>query len=159
MMTKTGRLIQLCAVFALHIGIVSTADAQVMITPDLDGLTVEHQGRPVRVQREQNETQVIEPNFQRASREMPAFLRSAEEPDIADILERQFDARRRTELWNFRDAKTLVMFCNGAWCGQSPANIGSLTRMGYPPSKIKWYRGGMQAWETLGLATVVAESQ
>jgi len=51
------------------------------------------------------------------------------------------------------------MFCNGAWCGQSPANIHSLTRMGYPPSKIKWYRGGMQAWETLGLTTAVAESQ
>ena len=26
--------------------------------------------------------------------------------------------------------------------------------MGYPAEKIKWYRGGMQDWEILGLATV-----
>ncbi|MBT8429029.1 MAG: rhodanese-like domain-containing protein [Gammaproteobacteria bacterium] len=219
-MTKTDRLSQLCAVFALHIGIVSASGTEAKITPDPEGLTVDHQGVPVLVQRERNETQVIEPNFQRTSRRCPPFciqpihlpggvetigeiempdylrrrvdgddsvaivdsrgakwhkrgtipgavnihhkrlsLRSAEEPDIADMLERQFDARRRTELWDFRDAKTLVMFCNEAWCGQSPINIRSRTRMGYPPSKIKWYLGGMQAWETLGLTTVVAESQ
>ena len=81
-------------------------------------------------------------------------LRSANESEIADILERQFGASRTDKLWDFRNAKTLVMFCNGAWCGQSPANIGSLMRMGYPPSKLKWYRGGMQAWEVLGLTTV-----
>ena len=162
MMTKTGRLIQLCAVFALHIGIVSASDVAVKITPDLEGLTVEHQGRPMHVQREQNETQVIEPNFQRTSRKCPPFciqpmhlpdgvetigeiemldylrrradgddsiviidsrgakwlkrgtipgavnihykrlsLRSAEEPDIADMLEQQFGVqtmRRAVEL-------------------------------------------------------------
>jgi rhodanese-related sulfurtransferase len=111
MMTKTGRLSQLCALFALYSGIVSASGVGVKITSD-----------------------------------------------IADMLEQQFRAQRYEELWNFRDAKTLVMFCNGAWCGQSPANIRSLIRMGYPPSKIKWYRGGMQAWETLGLTTAVAES-
>ena len=51
-------------------------------------------------------------------------------------------------------AKTLVMFCNGMWCGQSPANIRTLLRFGYPADKLKWYRGGMQDWEILGLTTV-----
>jgi hypothetical protein len=27
-------------------------------------------------------------------------------------------------------------------------------RFGYPANKIKWYRGGMQDWEILGLTTV-----
>ena len=54
---------------------------------------------------------------------------------------------------NFSNAKTLVMFCNGMWCGQSPNNIKNLLKMGYPAEKIKWYRGGMQDWEVLGLAT------
>ena len=47
-------------------------------------------------------------------------LRSANETDIATLLSGQFGAQRTEEFWNFRDAKTLVLFCNGAWCGQSP---------------------------------------
>lgn len=81
-------------------------------------------------------------------------LKSAAEADIAAILASRFGAERTAEFWNFRDAKTLVLFCNGPWCGQSPTNIRGLLRIGYPPSKLKWYRGGMQAWETLGLTTV-----
>ena len=84
-------------------------------------------------------------------------LRSAKDSDIADILEHRFGAKRVGELWNFRHAKTLIMYCNGAWCGQSPTNIRSLMRMGYPASKLKWYRGGMQAWQTLGLTTAEPE--
>ena len=85
-------------------------------------------------------------------------LKSAEETDIAGLLEQQFGAARSGEFWDFNDAKTLVMFCNGPWCGQSPTNIRALMRIGYPPSKLKWYRGGMQAWEVLGLTTVIPES-
>ena len=29
----------------------------------------------------------------------------------------------------------------------------NLLGFGYPANKIKWYRGGMQSWETLGLTT------
>jgi rhodanese-related sulfurtransferase len=81
-------------------------------------------------------------------------LKASDEASIAAILENRFDAERFDTLWNFRHAKTLVLYCNGPWCGQSPTNIRALLRFGYPPSKIKWYRGGMQAWETLGLTTV-----
>jgi len=79
--------------------------------------------------------------------------RSAEDDEIARLLE-EFGVERSGEFWNYRWAKTLVFFCNGMWCGQSPTNIKSLLRIGYPPSKLKWYRGGMQSWETLGLTTV-----
>ena len=51
-------------------------------------------------------------------------------------------------------AKTLILFCNGAWCGQSPTNLRALMDLGYPAHKLKWYRGGMQAWEQLGFTTV-----
>ncbi len=74
--------------------------------------------------------------------------------EIADILEKEFHARSTEGLWNFDDAKTLVLFCNGMWCGQSPSNIRSLLGFGYPAHKIKWYRGGMQNWHNLGLTTV-----
>lgn len=74
--------------------------------------------------------------------------------EIADILEKQFNVRSSEGLWDFSDAKTLVLFCNGIWCGQSPTNIRTLLRFGYPPGKLKWYRGGMQNWENLGLTVV-----
>lgn len=74
---------------------------------------------------------------------------------IADIMSREFGVSVPEEgPYDFRKAKTLVLFCNGMWCGQSPTNIKTLLGMGYPAAKLKWYRGGMQDWEILGLATV-----
>ncbi|MDH3899727.1 MAG: rhodanese-like domain-containing protein [Gammaproteobacteria bacterium] len=74
--------------------------------------------------------------------------------DIADVMSGQFGAKEQEGLWDYTHAKTLVMFCNGMWCGQSPNNIMNLLKFGYPAHKIKWYRGGMQNWEILGLTTV-----
>jgi len=74
--------------------------------------------------------------------------------DIADIMTKQFGVKEQEGLFDYRDAKTLVLFCNGMWCGQSPNNIRTLLRFGYPAEKIKWYRGGMQNWSNLGFTTV-----
>jgi rhodanese-related sulfurtransferase len=76
--------------------------------------------------------------------------------EIRDILQKQFGVVEEEGLWNFSKAKTLVFFCNGMWCGQSPRNILQLIKIGYPANQIKWYRGGMQNWEALGLTTVKA---
>ena len=72
---------------------------------------------------------------------------------VAEILEMQFGAVRTGPMWNFENARTLVLYCNGIWCGQSPTNIRQLLAVGYPPHKLKWYRGGMQSWKSLGLPT------
>lgn len=73
-----------------------------------------------------------------------------------EILEERFDVIM-AESWDFSQAKTLVMFCNGIWCPQSPAAIRRLLKMGYPAAKIKYYRGGMQNWFALGLTVVYPE--
>jgi rhodanese-related sulfurtransferase len=73
---------------------------------------------------------------------------------IAEILILRFGATRQSGLWNFENAKTLVLYCNGPWCGQSPTNIKQLLAMGYPAHKLKWYRGGVQDWKMLGLTTI-----
>ncbi len=80
--------------------------------------------------------------------------KGADPVSILEILEDEFDVTESEGLLNFSKAKTLVMFCNGMWCGQSPNNIKNLLKLGYPAHKIKWYRGGMQDWEILGLSTV-----
>jgi len=80
--------------------------------------------------------------------------KGADPLSMGDIMEGQFNAKQQEGIWDFSKAKTLVMFCNGMWCGQSPANIKQLLKMGYPAHKIKWYRGGMQNWSNLGLTTI-----
>lgn len=218
MTRKTHRRSWLAGILLALCSAANASDVAVKITPELDGVTIRHQGEPLRIQRNQDQDNTIHPAFQRTSRPCPPFciqpmhmpdgvetigevemlgylkraaegddsiliidsrgpnwlqrgtipgsvnihyrrlhLRTAEESDIAKILKEQFDVERTEEFWNYRDAKTLVLFCNGPWCGQSPTNIRALLRIGYPPSKLKWYRGGMQAWEILGLTTVVPD--
>ena len=217
----TARISLLAMAMLLNLVGVAVGENQekaVRITPELDGVTTMRNGTPMRIERNQDQSNTIHPSFQRTSRRCPPFcvqpmhmpdgvetigevemlrylervgagddsvlvidsrgpdwlkrgtipgsvnihykrlsLKSSDESEVARILEQQFGAERTEEFWNFRDAKTLVLFCNGPWCGQSPTNIRGLLRIGYPASKLKWYRGGMQAWETVGLTTVIPE--
>lgn len=195
------------------------ADQPVGITAERPYLDVMHEGKLVRIQREPDTFNQIDPDFAMTSRPCPPYCvqpmhlapgvetigelelldflqriahrddgvlvidsrdgdwlqrsgtipgaihlewkrlhpQHAEPAAIAEILELQFGASRTggsVQLWNFENAKTLVFYCNGAWCGQSPTNIKQLLALGYPAHKLKWYRGGMQAWKSLGLTTV-----
>jgi len=56
--------------------------------------------------------------------------------------------------YNFKNAKTLLLFCNGAWCPQSSWAMHNLLKIGYPKEKLKWYRDGMYGWTMLNLTTV-----
>ncbi|MDZ7751995.1 MAG: rhodanese-like domain-containing protein [Gammaproteobacteria bacterium] len=205
-------------------------DRPVGITPELMSITVEHDGREVIIQRNQDTKATVPRAFALTSRPCPPFcvqpmslapgVETIAELEILDFLKRQatgdgsvlvIDSRtpdwvRRgtipgavnipwtrlaarhgatteeiiriltdefgatladgvdafdvdeavvqgtmNEVIDYGDARTLVLFCNGMWCGQSPANIHTLLGYGYPPEKLKWYRGGMQAWAILGL--------
>jgi rhodanese-related sulfurtransferase len=192
------------------------ADKPVGITAQQPWMDVMHEGRLVRIQREQDNFNQIDPDFAMTSRPCPPYCiqpmqlapgvetvgelevlnylqritrredgvllidsrdgdwlqrsgiipgaihlqwerlhpQHADPAAIAEILELQFGAVRTGQLWNFENAKTLVFYCNGSWCGQSPTNIKQLLALGYPAHKLKWYRGGMQAWKSLGLTTV-----
>lgn len=186
----------------------------VNITPTLAKVDVMHKGAKMAIMRNQDENNVINPEYSNTSRKCPPFcvqpvvlapgvetigelevlgylkkiaegdtsilvvdsrtadwvvrgtipgsvnvpwtkLKDDADPlDVADILTQQFGAMEKGQTYDYSRAKTLVMFCNGAWCGQSPTNIKKLLALGYPANKIKWYRGGIQDWEALGLTTV-----
>jgi rhodanese-related sulfurtransferase len=55
------------------------------------------------------------------------------------------------EGWECSEAKSVVLFCNGLWCGQSPTAIRRMIEAGFPAERISYYRGGMQSWQVLGL--------
>jgi rhodanese-related sulfurtransferase len=84
------------------------------------------------------------------------FETPAEADTFVHILADEFGANQdpQTGEWSFDEAKTLVLFCNGIWCPQSTANLKTLVEYGYPVHKLKWYRGGMQDWVSVGLTTV-----
>ncbi len=78
------------------------------------------------------------------------FTKFKDTTETLEIMEDMFEVIAG-ETFDFSHAKTLVMYCNGNWCGQSPTAIRKLLAMGYPAAKIKYYRGGMQSWTALGL--------
>ena len=193
----------------------SSYSAEVNITPQLESITVMHGGSNVKIMRNQNQKNTVNPAFAKTSRKCPPFCiqpavlapgvetiaetevinylkmmndgdksilvvdsrtpdwaakgtipgainlpwtklnpaKGADPISIGEIMEGSFNAQNLEGLWDYSNAKTLVMFCNGMWCGQSPNNIKNLLKFGYPAHKIKWYRGGMQDWEILGLST------
>ncbi|KAF0102797.1 MAG: rhodanese-like protein [bacterium] len=208
-------LIPLLLAVALLGPVTAVADGGVGITQDIAAVDVRHQGGMVRIERNPDTENMLDPDFSLTSRPCPPFciqpmtlapgvetigelellaylkrvgddagvlvidsrdgdwpLRSgiipgavmlpwqnlhpahADAEKIAEILVFRFGASRQGVLWNFENARTLVFYCNGPWCGQSPTNIKQLLAVGYPADKLKWYRGGMQDWKMLGLTTV-----
>ncbi|MDO6513137.1 MULTISPECIES: rhodanese-like domain-containing protein [unclassified Neptuniibacter] len=179
-----------------------------MIAPGLVSFTVQHDGEPIEVMRNQDPNNTINELYNTTFRGMPQPIRPFEPYDVETIGEREFvDYMQQAETdenilivdtrtvgWHYRltipgsmnvpytvmeeeetaadaleefgavkkedgsfdysQAKTLAMFCNGYWCGQTPALIRAMLEADYPAEKLKYYRGGMQAWTSLGLTTV-----
>ena len=211
-LTRSTVLGILLAALAWNAG---AAGSEVNITAGMPAVEVLHQGKTVRVERNPDTFNMLDPDYSLTSRPCPPFCiqpmhlapgvetigelelldylkklgrdssimiidsrdgdwpvrsgiipgavvipwtelhpRHADGDKIADALAFRFGAVRQGSLWNFENAKTLVFYCNGPWCGQSPTNIKQLLSLGYPAHKLKWYRGGMQDWKMLGLTTV-----
>ncbi len=68
---------------------------------------------------------------------------------VMDIL----DVSKEDSKWDFSDAQTLLIFDNGPWGVQAVALMQNLITLGYPKSKISYYRGGIQFWQILGLTS------
>ncbi len=74
--------------------------------------------------------------------------------DLKDLLGIE---KKPNPFWDFSQAKDLLLWCNGMWCGQSPRAIHGLIKLGYPIEKLNYYRDGMQAWQILGLTVTIPE--
>lgn len=170
---------------------------EVRITSDTKTVSVETEDGPVIIQRNPDQSAVIEPAFAKTSRKCPPFciqpmeaapgVKTVAELEVIDFLKGKkgvlVDAR--TTDWHLKGtipgsvnvpytditspdaleefgckgtdcsgAKTLCLYCNGPWCGQSPTAIKALLKAGYPAGKLLYYRGGVQNWKGLGLNMV-----
>jgi rhodanese-related sulfurtransferase len=75
----------------------------------------------------------------------------AQENEFRDDILKALGARAFEDLFNFTDARSLVVFDNGPTQNDAGVLIAYLLAAGYPPEKIRYYRGGMQVWSVLGL--------
>ncbi|HIQ15496.1 MAG TPA: rhodanese-like domain-containing protein [Leucothrix sp.] len=66
--------------------------------------------------------------------------------------------KRADNTLDFTNALELCLFCSGPSCGQSPIAIKALYKAGYPASKLKYYRGGLQVWKLFGFMTILSKS-
>ena len=71
--------------------------------------------------------------------------------EFRDEILKALGARAFEDVFNFTDAQNLVVFDNGPTQNDAGALIAHLLDVGYPPEKIRYYRGGMQVWSVLGL--------
>jgi len=74
-------------------------------------------------------------------------------PFLSQIFE-IFGAENKNGKFDFSEVQTLLVFDNGPWCQQGVRAMKNLVEQGFPKSKIKYYRGGMQYWQILGLTTI-----
>lgn len=58
---------------------------------------------------------------------------------------------------DFAGALDLVIFASGPDAPAAPSALRSLVGAGYPASKLRYYRGGVFAWSSLGLSTAVGQ--
>jgi len=87
------------------------------------------------------------------------FTKFSSKSDSLEAMKNYLGVKEKSDgSLDFSKAKTIVVYCNGLWCGQTPAMVKSskfsLLKMNYPKSKIKYYRGGMQAWTSLGFTVI-----
>jgi rhodanese-related sulfurtransferase len=87
------------------------------------------------------------------------FTNFDDKDDAIDMMEDYMGVKAKDDgTLDFTNAKTLALYCNGYWCGQTPGMVKNaefaLLKVGYPAEKIKYYRGGMQAWTSMGFTVV-----
>ena len=51
----------------------------------------------------------------------------------------------------------LILFCNGPQCAATPHAIAALLAAGWESARLRYYRGGIHDWVTLGLPLVAAD--
>ncbi|KIN74770.1 rhodanese-like domain-containing protein [Sulfitobacter guttiformis] len=79
------------------------------------------------------------------------FETLAPENEFRDEILKALGARAFQDVFNFADAQNLVIFDSGPTQNDAGVLIAHLLEAGYPPDKIRYYRGGMQVWSVVGL--------
>ena len=86
----------------------------------------------------------------------PNFDKAKNPAEFNDVLE-TVGVANKNGVYDFTNAKTLLLFCNASWCPQSTWAIENLLKIGYPAKKLNWYRGGLESWTLMNLTTITPQ--
>ena len=84
-----------------------------------------------------------------------SILASKNNSDYIEKIFSLLSVKKTNTSWDFNNAHKLLIFDNGPWCQQGVRAMQNLLKLGYPKSKILYYRGGIQYWQILGLSTII----
>lgn len=82
----------------------------------------------------------------------------AEGNSFRDDILKALGAREFDGLYNFADARQLLVYDNGPASNDAGLLVANLLAAGYPAELIRYYRGGMQVWAVLGLSIQEGQS-
>jgi hypothetical protein len=80
------------------------------------------------------------------------------ENDFKDDILRALGAREFEGVFNFADARQLLVYDKGPGSNDAGVLVSALLAAGYPPEMIRYYRGGMQVWSVLGFSIEAGQS-
>ena len=85
---------------------------------------------------------------------IPFNLINEDQYEFEDIL-KTLGVKILEDTYDFTNAKSLALIDNASWCMQSTWAMQNLVKLGYPKSKIYWYRAGLTGWTMLNLTTTI----
>lgn len=80
------------------------------------------------------------------------------ENGFRDQILQALGAREFDGVFNFADARELLIYDHGPSADDAGRLIRNLLAAGYPEEKLHYYRGGMQVWSVLGFSIEVSQS-
>jgi rhodanese-related sulfurtransferase len=86
---------------------------------------------------------------------LPFATLAEDNPFRNDILMALGAAPLGGNTFDYTNAVELTVFCNGIWSDQALRGLQALRLAGYPAEKLRYYRGGMQDWQILGLTVAM----
>lgn len=90
---------------------------------------------------------------------VPTATVAANNPYRPDILKALGAVPGSRGDFDFGNALELLIFSDGPWSSTAADMVRNLLEAGYPPEKLHYYRGGMQAWMSFGLTTARPQNQ
>ena len=78
-------------------------------------------------------------------------VKSKYQEEILKLLGAKAIKKNSKSTWSFKEVQTLLIFGTSATTNEASSSIKELLRLGYPSSKLFYYRSGITSWKALGL--------
>ncbi|HIP51984.1 MAG TPA: rhodanese-like domain-containing protein [Campylobacterales bacterium] len=79
-------------------------------------------------------------------------IKSKYHEEVLTLLGAKAIKKNSTLRWSFKEVQSLLIFGSSATSNEASNTIKELLKLGYPSSKLFYYRSGITSWKALGLS-------